>query len=65
VESSRPRPAARGAGHGDCAFLGGQFRDGDVRDEVFTAERVSEVYRQPVKIALDTDTGAPHVIPVR
>lgn len=33
--------------------------------EVFTAERLSEVYRQPVKVELDADTGVPRVTPLR
>lgn len=32
---------------------------------VFDAERIGEVYRQPVKVESDPDTGAPRVIPVR
>lgn len=33
--------------------------------EVFDAERIGEVYRQPVKVETDPDTGAPRVTPVR
>lgn len=33
--------------------------------EFFTAERLSEMYRQPVKAELDAETVAPHVIPLR
>jgi iron complex transport system ATP-binding protein len=33
--------------------------------EVFTAERLGGVYRQPVKVEPDPDTGAPRVTPLR
>ncbi|SDD06979.1 heme ABC transporter ATP-binding protein [Glycomyces harbinensis] len=33
--------------------------------DVFTADRLTEVYRQPVKVDLDPDTGSPRVTPLR
>lgn len=33
--------------------------------EVFTADRLGEVYRQPVKVDHDPDTGSPRVTPLR
>jgi iron complex transport system ATP-binding protein len=49
-----------------CALLAdGRIAASGKPVEVFTAERLSEVYRQPVKVSLDADTGVPHVIPLR
>lgn len=49
-----------------CALLAeGRVAASGAPVEVFTAERLSEVYRQPVKVELDSESGVPHVIPLR
>jgi iron complex transport system ATP-binding protein len=49
-----------------CALLAeGRIAASGPPLEVFTAQRLSEVYRQPVKVEVDSETGVPHVIPLR
>src|SRR5699024_2164387 len=55
------------AAYSDRCALMSQGRIASVGEpaEVFDAERIGEVYRQPVKVESDCDTGAPRVTPVR
>ncbi|MEU6860563.1 heme ABC transporter ATP-binding protein [Glycomyces sp. NPDC046736] len=49
-----------------CALLAdGRLAACGTPAEVLTAPRLSEVYRQPVKVDPDPDTGAPRVTPIR